>query len=237
MDTWKRMEALDATMWFLLLAMTLEIRNVQKIHIPEFQAYTSWLGSSMLTLLMAPWHTHHFRFFMQLSQGRIFCSLPTGIPVLLQLPTWTYGLLCKTEGSGISWALTIWVLQDSVLSLSLWEGRRAWWDRKSKVEGFHVYEGEDLNHVVNINICMWELLGQTLGFISRQIVGLTSIQRILRFYSPFWRPGTSWWLHTEIMQTHELLGWKTKWDESSMTSSGVAKSLYQITPTQGGESG
>ena len=42
----------ETTMGFLLLAMTLEIRNVPSIHIPEFLAYTFWLVSSMLTLLM-----------------------------------------------------------------------------------------------------------------------------------------------------------------------------------------
>lgn len=39
----------DATMWFLLLVMPLETRNVQLVHIPAFVAYTSWLGFSTLT--------------------------------------------------------------------------------------------------------------------------------------------------------------------------------------------
>lgn len=31
---------------------------------------------------------------------------------------------------------------------------------------------KDFNHIVNINIHMWELLEQSLGFISRQIAGV-----------------------------------------------------------------
>lgn len=41
----------DTIMRFLL-ALTLEIRNVQSTHIPEFQAYTFWLIFNMLSLLM-----------------------------------------------------------------------------------------------------------------------------------------------------------------------------------------
>lgn len=108
MGTWERMEALMPQCDFLLLAMTLGIRNVPSIHIPAFQAYTFWLGFSMSTLLMDTWNIHHFLFFMQLSEGGNFFSPLIRILVFLHTPNYTYAVLRKSETSRISWAFTIW---------------------------------------------------------------------------------------------------------------------------------
>lgn len=102
----------ETTMGFLSLAMTWEGRNVQSIHIPECQASTFWLVSRMLTLVMD--HLKHtpLSTLWAIVLGWNFLSPPTRSSVLLQLPTCTYTILCKTEGSSVSWALAIWLLQD-----------------------------------------------------------------------------------------------------------------------------
>lgn len=212
-------------------------------HIPEFQAYTFWLGFRMLTLLLDTWNVHHFHSlcnclrvefsFLLLPETQYCCSFQHVFTwffvkqrVLVFPELWSCGLL-----------------QDWVPSRSPRSGKRGQQRlRRGKIGGkILVFKKERKIWTVP---CIYkhaqEHLGETLSFnFQCKLWELTS-SLFKESWSFYVCPGSQGLDDDFILKsckTHELMNWERKLDETKMTSSEIAVGLHSITQSWRGGNG